>query len=703
MRYDYLNILMRKLNFTFCLIIMIIWGFNSSLAQVSTSNPSSINTRSESISDSKQNSYFPAIIPTSISGLVFEKAVEYRIQEEEYTDILQLKNLSNKAQAIQFRLMINKSVDDSTFLIYEGIEKGSDISDASWVLNHNLVRGPLLANGASQDELYVLIYNLQQDNGLPPGDYEELFKVHYKIAALPDLQDSVKTSIKIAHTQASTYQGTPIDITPSRDEFIIKVKAPVVIPRFGLIFEQDTVYRLEDDSYTDIIQLINLDSKAQALQFRLLINKSYDDSSVLTFQNIQKGSDVSDQSWALNYNVFRGPLTSNGASVDSIYVLLYNLGQNSGLPPGNYNDLLKVKYRVADLQALQDSVKSSIRISHAEASTYHGFPINITPSIDELTVIVKNRVGLYGDVNGDGCLDILDIIMVVDHIIGKDSLSADEFLRADIAPWVIGSDEPNPDGFVNVMDLSLLQNIILTGVYPNGTQINNCSFTGKLAKASQSDENLATFYINKSGITVYLNTEVDIRGAQIEFGNVINSPNNMLINTYIGNGYYQKVNDLLRVLLYDRNGEKVIKAGKNYLANIPFNINTPEDITIEKLYLVDVNRQKISGNEIEIIYGNPPVLPFDYLLYQNYPNPFNASTTIQYSVPVISSVIIKIYDLLGNEITTLLSDEKNPGVHTIKFDNINLSSGVYFYKITAFPTMESDKIFTQTKKMVLLK
>ena len=648
-------------------------------------------------SDSAANQY------SSTSGLVFEKELEYRIKNESYTDIIQLKNLTNTAQAIQFRLLINKAEDDSTFLLFESIEKGGDISDASWVLNFNLVRGPILNNGASKDELYVLIYNSQQNSGLPPGDYNELFKVNYTVVDLPDLTDSVKSSIKIAHTQASTYQGVPINITPSRDEFAVKVLGPVIIPRYGLVFEQDTVYRLEDDFYTDIMQLIDLQAKAQAVQFRLLVNKSPDDNTVLTFSGIEKGHDISDPSWAMHYNVLRGPLTSNGASVDSIYVLLFNLGQNNGLPPGSYYDLLRVKYRVADLPALTDSVKSSIRISNTQASTFQGFPIDITPSNDELTIIVKNRVGLYGDVNGDGCLDILDIIMVVDHIIGKDSLDADAFLRADIAPWIPGSPEPSPDGVVNVMDLSLLQNIILTGVYPNGITINSCSYSGGLPKVSGSDESLATFYINQNGITVYLNSEVDIRGAQLEFGNVQSVTENMLINTGLGQGYFQKVNSIMRVLLYDRNGEKVIKPGLNFLANLPFSIAAPEDITIEKIHLVDINRQRITNGSVEIIYGDAPTVPFDYVLYQNYPNPFNASTTIQYSLPFESIITLKIYDLLGNEITTLIHDVHNPGTHSVNFDTYNLASGVYFYNLTALPLKDSDKIFNQTKKMILLK
>ena len=134
--------------------------------------------------------------------------------------------------------------------------------------------------------------------------------------------------------------------------------------------------------------------------------------------------------------------------------------------------MFEVTYRVARLQPLQNDIKSSFTIFNAEGSTYQGNPIDITPSRDELVVIAQAAGGNYGDVNGDGCVDILDLIMVVDHIVGRDSLegrpvypdfiSSGEFARADIAPWTFAPGSvPSPDGLVNVQDLSLIQNIIL--------------------------------------------------------------------------------------------------------------------------------------------------------------------------------------------------------------------------------------------------
>lgn len=640
-----------------------------------------------------QSNPLPSSISTTDSGLVFQNEYVFRTRNSSNSDIIQLIGLNDKAHALQFRLQVNKAEDDSTFLIFESIEKGSDVNDTTWVLVYNVIRGPILPNGASKDEVYVLLINQAQSGGLQPGDYEDLLKVNYKVTDIPEFPDTLKSSIKITHTSASTYEGFPIDITPSRDALKILIMGIINVPRNGLVFVKDTVYRLEDDSYTDILQIKNLSHKAQAIQFRLLVNKQIDDKVILTFQSLEKGSDIIDPSWVLSYNVFRGPLTGNGASVDEIYVLIHNLGQNNGLHPGDHTNLLKVNYRVADLPALQDSIKSSIKISHTEASTYEGFPIDITPSHENLTVIALNRVGFYGDVNGDGCLDVLDLVMVVDHIVGRDSLETDEFERADIAPWLQGSQYPNPDGVVNVQDLSLLQNIILTGYYPNGTQINDCNYS-IVSKINGNEK--VTLYVNNNGITAYINSDIEIVGVQMEFTGVLDDPHNMTISTDLGQGYYHKGSDLLRVLLYDRKGEKMIQTGEHLLADMPFNISNPERIKIEKLIIIDINRQKLVESEVEVIYGNPPTMPTDYILYQNYPNPFNPSTTIEYSIPQKTYVILTVYDILGHEIAVLVNGEQERGNYSHQFNGVGLATGIYFYRIQAGP-------FIQTKKMMLMK
>lgn len=86
----------------------------------------------------------------------------------------------------------------------------------------------------------------------------------------------------------------------------------------------------------------------------------------------------------------------------------------------------------------------------------------------------------------------------------------------------------------------------------------------------------------------------------------------------------------------------------------------------------------------------------DFVLHQNYPNPFNPSTTIKYAVPQTSLVSIKVYDLTGQEVASLVNETKEAGTYEVKFDAHNLASGVYMYRMVAGN-------FTSVKKLNLLK
>lgn len=527
-------------------------------------------------------------------------------------------------------------------------------------------------------------YTVSPTSATIPGGGSQVFNVTFT----PTSGGLVNGTLTFTHNAA----GSPSTVNLSGTGVAV----------FGLIFAQDTVYNLEDSSYTEIMQLKNLIAKAQAIQFRILVNKTDGDNVFLTFQNIQKGADVADPSWVLQYNVFRGPITSNGASVDSVYVLLYNLNQNGGLDPGDYNDLFRVKYRVADLPALVDTARSTFKITNAEASTFQGNPIPITPSRNTLTVLATNRVRSYGDVNGDGFIDILDLIDVVDHIIGRDSLDANEFVRADIAPWTIGAPDPTPDGFVNVQDLAVIQNIILTGFYPSGVQVNNRPEVQNnyLAKSNNEVEAKVILYLNKNGIAMHLDSKVAIRGVQVHFGQLPDNPGNVNMDSELGGGYYFHQVDLLRVLMYDQAGQKYIEEGRNYLGNIPFSIQRPQDVTIDKLILVSLDKRKITNIKVEIIYGDAP-LPYDYELFQNFPNPFNPTTSVMFTVPKNGLVTIKVYDMLGQEIATLVNEVVDRGVYTVNWDGLTdkgsyVSSGNYIYRMVAGD-------FVKSRKMMLIK
>ena len=86
----------------------------------------------------------------------------------------------------------------------------------------------------------------------------------------------------------------------------------------------------------------------------------------------------------------------------------------------------------------------------------------------------------------------------------------------------------------------------------------------------------------------------------------------------------------------------------------------------------------------------------NYELFQNYPNPFNPSTTINFAIPTTGLVTLKIYDVVGKEVATLVNEVRNAGNHSIKYNASGLSSGVYFYRLQTGD-------FVDTKKMFLLK
>lgn len=92
--------------------------------------------------------------------------------------------------------------------------------------------------------------------------------------------------------------------------------------------------------------------------------------------------------------------------------------------------------------------------------------------------------------------------------------------------------------------------------------------------------------------------------------------------------------------------------------------------------------------------------PETFELYQNYPNPFNPSTIIQFRIPNYEFVSLKVYDLLGREVATLVNEEKSPGTYEVEFNPVSSiklpASGIYFYQIKAGS-------YIQTKKMILLR
>ena len=150
-----------------------------------------------------------------------------------------------------------------------------------------------------------------------------------------------------------------------------------------------------------------------------------------------------------------------------------------------------------------------------------------------------------------------------------------------------------------------------------------------------------------------------------------------------------------------------------------FNYTAPDSIVVDTLYSVG-NSTNDDGNpqpgdqwnfgenfivtviDMPVIVEKENMAPEGFALYQNYPNPFNPTTKIKFTILVTlsevegSPVTLKIYDALGNEVATLINEEKPAGEYELEFFASELSSGIYFYKLSVGS-------FNETKKMILMK
>jgi len=126
-----------------------------------------------------------------------------------------------------------------------------------------------------------------------------------------------------------------------------------------------------------------------------------------------------------------------------------------------------------------------------------------------------------------------------------------------------------------------------------------------------------------------------------------------------------------------------------------YDLNTVNNIDMKSKY-ENENYTLLIGNLDYVKNEISEFIPTGYELFQNYPNPFNPQTTISYSIPKSSKVILKIYDILGKEMVQLVNEIKHAGNHSVDFDASTLSSGIYFYRLQAGD-------FIDTKKFLLLK
>ena len=164
--------------------------------------------------------------------------------------------------------------------------------------------------------------------------------------------------------------------------------------------------------------------------------------------------------------------------------------------------------------------------------------------------------------------------------------------------------------------------------------------------------------------------------------------------------------------IYNIGGHRTLKAGNKivFFAFDPLSLNSDSKNQIEyywygfTLAAPQVQVLDWFGIPVEVEQESNEHIPTNFSLAQNYPNPFNPSTKISYTIPNVGTslmkflqfVQLKVYDVLGREVATLVNEEKTPGKYEVNFDASKISSGVYFYRLNAGS-------FIGIKKMILLR
>ncbi len=311
---------------------------------------------------------------------------------------------------------------------------------------------------------------------------------------------------------------------------------------------------------------------------------------------------------------------------------------------------------------------------------------------------------LKGDVNSDCKINILDIIRMVNIILGNPPPPTEHEL------W---TGDVNCDGGINILDIITEVNCILY----EGDQCLFC--TGSLAKVAQEEVSKSTivhiFDVETSTagqmvVPIGIEAKVPLAGVQLALRY---NPDEMVIGEIQPT---ERSKDLtlawkaesgeLTILLYSLTGE-TIQPGNGAIVEIPIqatnNGDTHLGLHLKGAILVDEDGQSIPTSIRETQPSAP--LPKEFALSQNYPNPFNSETVIRYSLIVdrdqSAAVSLRIYNIEGQLVRTLIDGQQEPGYHSVRWDSKDqagkeVSSGIYFYRIKAGR-------FTDTKKMILLR
>jgi len=280
---------------------------------------------------------------------------------------------------------------------------------------------------------------------------------------------------------------------------------------------------------------------------------------------------------------------------------------------------------------------------------------------------------LPGDVDDDGDVNVADLTALVCYL-----------FQGCPPPCVPNATDLNGScgGTPNIADLTYLVSYLFQGGNPP-----KCGCLGSGGAAPKISPCISVYAECDNNLTtIILNSSVALQGVQLELKGTVNTkPVNLLENRI--DLFYVNESDRIRIGLLDLKGRAVIQAGSQRV------IELPGEFEITEAIVSDMNHQALSAT---LGTANKAERPTVFALHQNHPNPFNPTTEISFSLPNAADVKLEIFNIMGQQVTTLVNRYLEAGNHSVTWDGSGAASGVYLYRLQVGDMVD-------TKKMLLLK
>jgi hypothetical protein len=303
-------------------------------------------------------------------------------------------------------------------------------------------------------------------------------------------------------------------------------------------------------------------------------------------------------------------------------------------------------------------------------------------------------IPVYGDVDGNGTVQAFDASKVMKHIVHVDTLQCQALVNADATG----------NGSVTSADATVILKYVahIINSLPNSDSL--------VGTATPNMVNVNALFGDTIFVSLFVRNVYNILGFESEF---TYNPSHLQFLDIIGDvpfAMLEKKEDTVngKILFAGADSNPLMQGGS--FVRVKFkvigNAGTTTNVTLSKIRWNEgelMNNAATSVIHIGTVNvsANTSVIPSDFSLAQNYPNPFNPTTTISFGLPKSGYVSLKIYNVAGVEVSTLVREYLEAGTYNAEWNASNVSSGVYFYQLNVEQNGISS--YTATKKLLLMK